>query len=273
MQDQILYAMLAMGGLGAAFGIGLSIASKKFAVEVDPRVAQIIEALPGVNCGACGLAGCAAFAEAVVAEKVPVTGCLAGGKDVAEKVADVMGAIAEADHESKVAILKCAGTSNRCSLKCIYEGIESCSGAALIGSGPKSCFYGCLMHGDCIESCKFDALSFGDNGLPEVDLEKCVACGACVKACPKGLFELVPKKSLVHVLCNSKAPGKDVRKVCKVGCIACRICEKNCPYDAIHVVENIAVIDYEKCTNCGTCAEKCPRKIIEDRTPEPGKEN
>ena len=50
--------------------------------------------------------------------------------------------------------------------------------------------------------------------------------------------------------------------VCSVGCIACHLCEKNCEHDAVHVVDNIAYIDQEKCVGCGTCAEKCPKKII-----------
>jgi heterodisulfide reductase subunit A-like polyferredoxin len=51
-------------------------------------------------------------------------------------------------------------------------------------------------------------------------------------------------------------------KACSAGCIACKICEKNCEFDAIHVEDAVAHIDYEKCTRCGKCAEKCPKKII-----------
>ena len=61
---------------------------------------------------------------------------------------------------------------------------------------------------------------------------------------------------------SSKDKGKDVMSVCKVGCIGCKLCEKNCEADAIHVVDNIAYIDQDKCTGCGVCAEKCPKKII-----------
>ena len=51
-------------------------------------------------------------------------------------------------------------------------------------------------------------------------------------------------------------------KACSVGCIACHLCEKTAHPDAVHVVDNVAYIDQEKCTKCGLCAEKCPKKII-----------
>lgn len=49
---------------------------------------------------------------------------------------------------------------------------------------------------------------------------------------------------------------------CEIGCIGCRKCVKECPSEAITVVDNVAQIDYEKCTNCGKCKETCPRHII-----------
>ena len=104
----------------------------------------------------------------------------------------------------------------------------------------------------------------GNNRLPIVDKDKCTACGACVKECPKGLFKLVPKDKHIHVLCSSKDPAKIVIKVCKVGCTACKLCEKACKFDAIHVTDNLAEIDYTKCTECGMCVKACPRKIIFD---------
>jgi ferredoxin len=89
-----------------------------------------------------------------------------------------------------------------------------------------------------------------------------LACGLCVKACPNGLISLVPYDASHAVACSSKDNGKTVTQVCSAGCIGCKLCEKNCPSDAIHVENNIAVIDQDKCTHCGTCAEKCPKKVI-----------
>ena len=47
------------------------------------------------------------------------------------------------------------------------------------------------------------------------------------------------------------------------------MCEKTCKFDAIHVVDNLAKIDPDKCKNCGMCAKACPRKIIHV-VPRPG---
>ena len=59
-----------MGVLGIAFGLGLAVAAKRFHVDADPRIEEVYEALPGVDCGACGYPGCAGYAEAVVVEGV-----------------------------------------------------------------------------------------------------------------------------------------------------------------------------------------------------------
>jgi electron transport complex protein RnfB len=116
--------------------------------------------------------------------------------------------------------------------------------------------------GSCVAACPFDAIKIGDQHLPVVDEDKCVACGKCVLACPKNLIELVDKEQTVHVKCNSTEKGADTRKLCKVGCIGCGLCTKVCAYDAISVIDNLARIDYEKCTQCGACVVKCPQNSI-----------
>ncbi len=261
----IAQSIIVLSGLGLAFGVFLAFASKKFHVEHDPKIDEVLNVLPGANCGACGYAGCQAYAEAVVMNKdVPVDLCVPGQKAVADKVAQILGRTASEKKLQLVAQLKCNGSKELTTNKFNYDGIKTCKAAALVQGGPKSCSYGCIGFGDCVKACKFDALKMGPNGLPIVDKEKCVACGACVKACPKGLFKLVPKDKHVHVLCSSKDKAAVVIKACKVGCTGCKLCEKNCPADAIHVNDNLAEIDYTKCTECGKCVEVCPRKIIVD---------
>jgi len=261
----IMESVLVLGALGLGFGIFLAFFSKKFEVKKDPKVDEVLKVLVGANCGACGYAGCAAYAEAVVMNNdVPVDLCVPGQKAVAEKVAKIVGREAGEKKVQLVAQLKCAGGKEEANIKCEYKGVETCKAASLLANGPKSCSYGCIGFGDCVKACSFNALSMGEKGLPVVNKEKCVACGACVKECPKNLFRLVPKDKKIHVLCSSKDIGKVVINVCKVGCIACKICEKNCPADAIHVKDNLADIDYSKCTMCGKCVEVCPRKIILD---------
>lgn len=258
----IVQSVIVVSALSFIFGIGLAYFAKKFAVEVDERVQKVREILPGVNCGSCGLAGCDAFAEAVAAGKVPVDGCIPGQKDVADKIAAILGTGEAAAKEKKVAQLHCNGTKENCKPKFDYDGIKTCKAASIIQSGYKACSYACLGFGDCVLVCPVNAISMKSNGLPVVDKEKCISCGKCVKECPKALYDLVPKKNKIHVLCSSKDPGKIVTKVCKVGCIACKLCEKACKFDAIHVTDNLAKIDYKKCTQCGACVTACPRKII-----------
>ena len=124
-----------------------------------------------------------------------------------------------------------------------------------------TCQYGCLGFGNCVKKCPYGAISI-ENGVALVKRETCVGCGVCLDACPKGVIELIPKDGSVLVSCSSKDPGSRTRSACNLGCIGCKICEKNCPVGAIKVNGNVAVIDYEKCTACGLCAEKCPRHLL-----------
>lgn len=250
--------IIILGALGLLFGIGLFIASRVFFVKVDGRVEMIEKVLPGTNCGACGLPGCSGLAKAIVHGQADVMGCVAGGEHVADQVADVMGV--KAGHvERKVSVLRCEG--RKVKDRFVYNGIKTCKAAMLIQGGPKECSYGCMRFGDCVEACLFDALHMVD-GFPQVDEVKCTSCGKCVEACPKTLYDLEGLGKTVHVHCQSRALGKDTRKACEVGCIGCKKCEKICPFDAIHVENNLAVIDFEKCTSCGKCVGECPMNTI-----------
>ena len=127
--------------------------------------------------------------------------------------------------------------------------------------GPKSCSYGCLGYGSCVKACPFDAIHIVD-GVAVVDKEACKACGKCVAACPKKLIELVPYTQQHLVQCSSKDKGKEVTFACTTGCIGCKMCQRVCGNDAIIFEDNLAKIDLTKCTDCGACALKCPKKII-----------
>lgn len=263
MANLIALAMISMGGLGLVLGSGLVIASKKFAVETDPKVDEILAALPGANCGACGYPGCSGLAKAIVEGKASVSACVVGGPKVAAKIADIMGVNPEGEtKDKKVARVLCQGSVNNARFKSEYVGIKTCRAASLVNGGPKACTFACIGFGDCEKICPVGAISMSEDGLPVIDEEKCTGCGLCVKACPKMVIALSPLKNEVHVRCRATMKGKDTKDVCKVGCIACKQCEKVCPFDAIHVINNVAVIDYEKCTNCMLCVEKCPTKII-----------
>ena len=259
--QMILIATVVVAAVGLIIGVLLGIAGQKFYVEVDEKEEKVRAALPGNNCGGCGYAGCDGLAAAIVKGEAEISGCPVGGAAVAAKVGEIMGVDASGV-EKKVAFVKCAGNCEKAGKDYNYSGINDCRMATVLpGGGDKSCIYGCLGYGSCVSVCEFGALSIKD-GIAVVDKEKCVSCGKCVKACPKNLIELVPYDADCKVRCASKDKGKDVRAVCTAGCIACGMCERNCPQRAVNVVDNVAVIDYEKCTRCGLCATKCPTKVI-----------
>ncbi|MGI6538636.1 MAG: RnfABCDGE type electron transport complex subunit B [Caldicoprobacterales bacterium] len=261
MWEQLLFPVLSLGGLSFIFGAGLSLASRKFVVETDPRIEEVKDALPGVNCGACGYPGCDGLATAIVAGKAPVDACPVGGTAVAKNVSAIMGIYIETT-EKKIAQVICRGDCEKAIDKYQYEGIADCVAASMLADGNKGCSYGCLGLGTCVRVCPFDAIHITKKGIAEVDREKCTACGLCVKACPKNIIELIPMSSQVLVACNSKDTGRIVRNNCQVGCIGCRICVKTCPVDAFIFENNLARIDYNKCTNCEECVKKCPTNAI-----------
>jgi electron transport complex protein RnfB len=264
----VLQAILSMSVFGLLLGGLLGYAAKVFAVATDTRADAIKEVLPGANCGACGFPGCNALAEAIAKGEAATDACPVGGPAVAQKVAEIMGVGLDVEAAAELvppkAKLICRGGKEQCGQIAEYDGLPDCRAANMYASAGRACTYACLGFGNCARVCPFGAITMNENRLPEIDPEKCTACRKCIEACPKGVLTLIPETARVYVSCSSNAPARDVTRACTVGCIACRICEKVCPSDAIHVKDNLAVIDYEKCTLCGLCAEKCPRKIIVD---------
>ena len=261
MMTGIIIAALVVGGTGLFIGLFLGFAGTKFAVEVDEREEAITGVLPGNNCGGCGYAGCSGLAAAIVKGEAEISGCPVGGAPVAAKIGEIMG-LEAGESVRKTAFVKCAGTCDKAKQDYEYHGINDCIMVNMMqNGGPKSCNYGCLGEGTCVAACPFDAIHIVD-GVAVVDKEACKACGKCVAVCPKHLIELVPYDQKHLVQCSSQDKGKDVMKACSVGCIGCRMCVKVCEAGAVTVENNIAHIDPEKCTNCGACAAKCPKKII-----------
>ena len=247
-------------GLGLLMGALLALASKLFAVKKDEKAEAIKECLPGANCGGCGYSGCDAYAAAVSAGDAPVNKCSVGGAEAASKIAQIMGVDAGAQVRMRAQVM-CSGTGEYAKKKYIYEGIDDCVAASKIGGGDKMCKNGCIGLGTCVRACPFDAIVVED-GVAAVDYSKCKGCGICVSACPKGIIKLIPFDAKHWVGCMSVDDGKNTRKVCDVGCISCKLCQKNCPAGAINVDNFVASIDYDKCTGCDICTDKCPRHII-----------
>ena len=260
MITNVIYAVLVLGVIAVVFGLILSVAAKAFEVKVDERLPKIQACLAGANCGGCGYPGCAGCAEAILAGKAPVTACAPAGAEGAAKIAEIMGMEAPSG-EKQVAHVLCNGGTNAAK-RYEYVGVKDCLSATKVAGGPLECQFGCLGFGSCVSACQFGAMSIGPNGAAVVDPDKCTDCMACAKACPRHLITEVPVSKKVHVACANQDKGKAAMSVCTHSCIGCGLCQKECKKDAIHVVNGVAVIDYDKCVGCKLCTKVCPRDAI-----------
>lgn len=256
----IIYSVSVLGSVSIIIALMLSFAAKKFKVQTDPRKDIILSFLPGANCAACGYTGCEQYAEAIITQNVDITLCRPGGAEVSKKIADLLGK-ESIQQQRVVAVVMCAG-GNRAKNEFLYLGITRCDIATKFFNGYKSCKYGCLGFGDCVEVCPFNAIYINQYGVAEVDVLKCTGCGLCVKSCPKNIIKLVPCNFQTHILCSSTDKGVVVKQICSVGCIGCGLCVKACPVQDIKLQNNLAVMNYDKCDNCGVCVVKCPVKTI-----------
>jgi Na+-translocating ferredoxin:NAD+ oxidoreductase RNF subunit RnfB len=256
-------AALLLLGLGTLFAVILLVASIKLKVEIDPKEEQILMALPRVDCGGCGFAGCASYAKAVMNHPELLGKCTAGGAQTAAAIATILSLKMTGGTYPARPIVHCRAEKDDKLFYSNYDGIASCTSA---NAQPtvQACAFGCLGFGDCTRACKFDALHVV-NGLAVVDYEKCTGCGACAGVCPRFIIRMVAYKheNMMTVACSSRENGKNTRTFCKAGCIGCGVCAKQS--DLFAVQDNLARMDYaryEPSEAAETAMTKCPTGVI-----------
>ncbi len=255
---QIIIPVLILAGIACLFGVLIAFVSKKLAVKEDVRIGEVENLLAGANCGACGYAGCADLAKAIVEGRAKPNTCPVTTKEKAIKIGEIVGEVVEGEEE--ILVVACGG-GNACADKYSYTGYGDCATVELLAGGRKACQWGCIGMGKCVDQCAYQAISVGD-GCAEIDESKCKKCGLCAKACPKKLIKRIPKSAKVFVACSNTDRGKDVRSICEKGCIGCGICMKSCESGAIVMQDNLPRFDYTKCIGCFKCVEKCPTKAL-----------
>ena len=260
--NPILDSAIVLGSVGLFFGFLIAMVNKKFQVWEDPRIDDVEELLPSTNCGACGLPGCRAFAEAVVNGTEQPSGCTVMGAEDISDVAGYLGVDAGAANK-RVARLLCAGGKNEAARNSDYSGLSTCKAEAAVAGGGKGCHWGCLGLADCETSCLLDAIYMNDDLLPVVIPELCTACNDCVVACPKDLFELMPVEQKLIVQCKNLLKGDAAEDLCSVACNTCNRCVADSEPGVIEMIDNLAVINYEKNELTSPKAiERCPTEAI-----------
>lgn len=266
MSSTVIITIISLSILSVIAAVILFFVAQKFKVFEDPRIDEVQEILPAANCGGCGFAGCRNFAEALVAaETFEGLNCPVGGSSVMDAAARILGKTPVAV-DPMVAVLLCNGSPERRPYTSVYDGVADCRIQHSLYIGETDCSYGCLGNGDCVRSCQFDAMYMDPlTKLPVIIDDKCTACGACVKACPRNIIELrkkAKKDRKIYVACSNCDKGGPARRACKVACIACGKCFKVCEFDAIVIENNLAYIDAGKCTFCRKCVTECPTNSI-----------
>ena len=260
--SSFLVSAAVLGGVGTFFASVIALARKKLYVWEDPRIDAVANLLPGNNCGACGLAGCRAFAERLVEGAIQPANCTVASPDMREDIAGYLGVDVGAA-TTRVARLLCAGGCDVAPNNADYLGLQTCRAAAAVAGGGKACAWGCLGLADCRDVCDFDAIYMNEVDLPVVIPEKCTACGDCVEACPKDLFTLMPVEQKLIVQCKNLLEGDEATTACAVACNACGRCVADGAPGLIEIVHGLAVIDYDKnATASPDAITRCPTGAI-----------
>ncbi|MCG6893718.1 MAG: RnfABCDGE type electron transport complex subunit B [Desulfobacteraceae bacterium] len=263
----MIEAVMVMGGLGLVVGVGLAAASKIFYVYVDPLILAVEDVLPGANCGGCGMPGCSANAEAIVAGKAAPNSCVAAGEDTALAIAEIMGVTIEAK-EPDIARPGCTYGVPMADTKFLYEGLKDCRAAVLLGGGMKVCTIGCLGLGTCQRACPFNAIVMGEDGLPVVDPVKCTGCGTCERVCPKTIITLSSVTRRILQEYTTAECTTPCQRACPAGINICeyiRQIDLGHPEKAVEVIKErnpFPAVIGRICPR--PCEQECRRNLIDE---------
>jgi ferredoxin len=193
---------------------------------------------------------------------VKPAGCNVLNDDGAAAIAAYLG-VDKGEATKRVARLLCAGGSDVAVQQAEYRGLKNCGAAAAIAGGGKGCTWGCLGFGDCAVACEFGAITMNEMGLPVVDPLLCTACGDCVDACPKNLFQIIPLDQRLLVQCRSLIEGDGALAACGVACTACGKCVADAAPGLVTLERGVAVVHYEQNVSAAVGAiRRCPTGAI-----------
>lgn len=256
-----LAAGLALAALAVVLSGVLLVAGRFLRVAEDQRLELLVSLLPGTNCGACGRAGCRAFAMTLLAGEAAPAGCSVSSPAAHRRIANFL-QVAVGVAERRVARLACAGGRAVAPVLASYDGERQCAAAAVVAGGGKACAWGCLGFGDCERSCSFSAIRMSPDGLPVVDEARCTACGDCVRACPKDLFKIVPEQPPLWVACSNPLAGSSLLETCRVACTACGRCVQDAP-DWLRLERNLPrLVDGAAGNPPRVAIDRCPTGAI-----------
>lgn len=166
---EIMIPIGIVSSMGLIAGVILSLATIIFHKPADEKEEALREALPGINCGACGFSGCDGYAKAMAQGEAGATNCTPGGTVTRQALSEILG-VEVRDIEKIAAFVRCNGTCEYTNNKMDYTGAPTCSGANQIFGGPQACRFGCMGFGDCEAVCEYDALHVED-GSPRSTLK------------------------------------------------------------------------------------------------------
>ena len=167
MSSEYILPVTVFAATGLVSGVLLTVASKIFEVKTDERIEKISEVLPQANCGSCGYAGCADYADAIISKGEKANLCRPGGSETAKKISEITGTDAGEVAEG-YAVVRCSGDCNACDTKYEFTGIRSCASVKRYYGGNSACSYGCAGFGDCASVCEYNAISITD-GIAHID--------------------------------------------------------------------------------------------------------